>query len=726
MGKSATFVFVDGVSQEENTYSLSSTSLLFTEAPPLNSHIEVRAFSSQNLDLSDSSSLYRDLLSGDGSTTEFTLNATPVGQNNSFVFISGVYQQKTTYTLVGNTLTFSSAPPSGTGNIEVMSIATGPLGTGNNMSYVAPTPISKGIINKATVALSYGSAKEIAVTRGQAINMVDDISDMEGYASHLSVTGGAGQNIYWVVDDGDSEDLGGFGPDGNEGTLRWCVAQAEANGGGRIIFQPRTPMTVILGSSIYVPGDTTIDAPGRNVIITGTGDISLFRLQPNSAHVINVIIRRLAFHGYWSKTATNRDGISIFPTDSSRTYKVDRFWIDSCSFYSMRDAAIDIASIEVPIAGLRATLSRNLFVNNNHNMIIGTIACNQASPAVGWCATATSEARQIFVTSYRNLFEHCAQRNPKVRETAYVHQVNDVLRIHQMTDDNFNYALSGSYGLSSEMGGHALSENSLYVLARDTGSTIYATDAVTTAFGEAGTDWDGDGVVESTARQSPGFLRVEGSVSDGVLLFSENSPGSVASPAYSLTAATITDTAQGRADFFADVASTAGAEPDAAPEGLFTWSSTSTQEPDGIRVLSLLSTVPGRLIRKDAQTVFPEVPPTQTSSGYYTPTVTGLTNVDSLTRYECTWTQIGSIVTVAGRIDVDPTASGDTRWSLSLPVPNDLTAIGDLAGVASRRTSSDSAPGTIYASTTNDNAEFRMYIGSSSNQEVYFTFTYRF
>ncbi len=129
LGKSATFVFVDGVSQEENTYSLSSTSLLFTEAPPLYSHIEVRAFSSQELDLSDSSSLYRDLLSGDGSTTEFTLDATPVGQNNSFVFISGVYQQKTTYTLVGNTLTFSSAPPSGTNNIEVMSIATTPLGS---------------------------------------------------------------------------------------------------------------------------------------------------------------------------------------------------------------------------------------------------------------------------------------------------------------------------------------------------------------------------------------------------------------------------------------------------------------------------------------------------------------------------------------------------------------------------------------------------------------------
>lgn len=60
-----------------------------------------------------------DTFSGNGSTTAFTLTSDPSTKNNTSVFISGVYQQKSTYSLSGTTLTFSTAPPSGTANIEV-------------------------------------------------------------------------------------------------------------------------------------------------------------------------------------------------------------------------------------------------------------------------------------------------------------------------------------------------------------------------------------------------------------------------------------------------------------------------------------------------------------------------------------------------------------------------------------------------------------------------------
>lgn len=60
-----------------------------------------------------------DTFSGNGSTTGFTLTSDPSTKNNTTVFISGVYQQKSTYSLSGTTLTFSTAPPSGTANIEV-------------------------------------------------------------------------------------------------------------------------------------------------------------------------------------------------------------------------------------------------------------------------------------------------------------------------------------------------------------------------------------------------------------------------------------------------------------------------------------------------------------------------------------------------------------------------------------------------------------------------------
>jgi hypothetical protein len=56
---------------------------------------------------------------GDGVTTEYTLPSAPGAEENTLVFINGVYQQKDTYSLSGNTLTFSEAPVADTSNIEV-------------------------------------------------------------------------------------------------------------------------------------------------------------------------------------------------------------------------------------------------------------------------------------------------------------------------------------------------------------------------------------------------------------------------------------------------------------------------------------------------------------------------------------------------------------------------------------------------------------------------------
>jgi len=59
-----------------------------------------------------------DVFNGNGGTT-FTLSVDPGTKNNTRIHIGGVYQFKSTYSISGTTLTFSSAPPSGTSNIEV-------------------------------------------------------------------------------------------------------------------------------------------------------------------------------------------------------------------------------------------------------------------------------------------------------------------------------------------------------------------------------------------------------------------------------------------------------------------------------------------------------------------------------------------------------------------------------------------------------------------------------
>jgi glycerophosphoryl diester phosphodiesterase len=62
--------------------------------------------------------------SGTGAQTAFALSTAPTSANNVQVFISGVYQAKSEYSVSGTALTFTSAPPAGTNNIEVVTIAT--------------------------------------------------------------------------------------------------------------------------------------------------------------------------------------------------------------------------------------------------------------------------------------------------------------------------------------------------------------------------------------------------------------------------------------------------------------------------------------------------------------------------------------------------------------------------------------------------------------------------
>jgi len=62
-----------------------------------------------------------DNFTGNGVTQVFTLTGQPYDINATFVYINGVYQNKSTYTLSGTALTFSSPPPL-TSSIEVMYI----------------------------------------------------------------------------------------------------------------------------------------------------------------------------------------------------------------------------------------------------------------------------------------------------------------------------------------------------------------------------------------------------------------------------------------------------------------------------------------------------------------------------------------------------------------------------------------------------------------------------
>jgi len=94
-----------------------------------------------------------DSFSGNSSTTSFTpLTRAPAGTAAIAVFIAGVYQAPGTYTLSGVTITFATAPATGTNNIIVLHLGTGSVAQVTSDGSVTLTKLSSdtyGYINAA-------------------------------------------------------------------------------------------------------------------------------------------------------------------------------------------------------------------------------------------------------------------------------------------------------------------------------------------------------------------------------------------------------------------------------------------------------------------------------------------------------------------------------------------------------------------------------------------------
>lgn len=112
----------------------------------------------------------------------------------------------------------------------------------------------------------------------------------------------------------------------------------------------------------------------------------------------------------------------------------------------------------------------------------------------------------------------------------------------------------------------------------------------------------------------------------------------------------------------------------------------------------------------------------RTSHGSYTPTLTNVTNLDASTAFACIYTVVGRVVSVSGRVDVDPTATGAARLGMSLPITSNFAAIGDCSGVAF---ASGGQGAAISADTSNDRADFNFTAIGAANISLHFFFQYK-
>ena len=181
-------VFIDGAYQEKGDYSLSGTTLTLDTAPLSGEKVSVHTITGT---IHDGTAALNQQFTGDGSTTAFTLNAAPGSENNTQVFINGVYQQKTDYTVSGTTLTFDTAPTNGD-IIEVNSFTVTNLGNSDQV-----TEGSSNLYHTSARAISAISAGNLTgLTVDTNVLSVDATNDRVGIGTaspsqRLHVDGGS-------------------------------------------------------------------------------------------------------------------------------------------------------------------------------------------------------------------------------------------------------------------------------------------------------------------------------------------------------------------------------------------------------------------------------------------------------------------------------------------------------------------------------------------------------
>ena len=166
-------VFIEGIYQNKGDYVASGTTITFDTAPVNGRRIVVQHIKSS---VAGNSTLYTSL-TGDGSTTAFTLSGAPGHENNTQVFMDGVYQQKDSYIVNGTTLTFDAAPANNA-EIEVMSFAQTTINqTGTNTVSVAELNLSDGTAGQFITTDGNGTISFASVPAGYTDSDVETYLD---------------------------------------------------------------------------------------------------------------------------------------------------------------------------------------------------------------------------------------------------------------------------------------------------------------------------------------------------------------------------------------------------------------------------------------------------------------------------------------------------------------------------------------------------------------------
>jgi hypothetical protein len=228
----------------------------------------------------------------------FTLASDPGALGNSAqVYIGGVYQQRSTYTIAGTTLTFSAAPVAGTDNIEFVNFLTSNIGS-TSADLVTYTPAGSG-----------------AVARSAASKFGDTVSVKD----------------FGAVGDGVADDTA---------AIQAAINYANANG-KRYVVAPcatyKISSTITVGKGTLVRDVLVIDFEGSRVNYTGAGN-AFYSFRERGFNICNINL--------YATTGDRVAGTIGIKADSLQPNNSDSYSVENFYIYNF-DIGIELGSTGV-------------------------------------------------------------------------------------------------------------------------------------------------------------------------------------------------------------------------------------------------------------------------------------------------------------------------------------------------------------------------------------------
>jgi hypothetical protein len=277
-------VFIEGAYQNPGDFVLSGTTLTLDEAPVVDRNIIVYhvkgAVSGNNLN--------QDSFTADGNTAAFTLSIAPIHENNTQVFIDGVYQQKNSYSISGTTLTLDANPSNGA-TVEVMTFTQTEVNT-------LPASFVSGLTEVTAVGADHFmifDATDSALKKSLVSDVLESATSISTSADATAITIDSSENVTFtnnVTINSGQLTAGGLAYPTSDGTNGQVLT---TDGSGTLSFSTVSGTTInnnadnriITGSGTAntLEGEANLTFDGTNVVIGSSSALGLLTIKAPSS-----------------------------------------------------------------------------------------------------------------------------------------------------------------------------------------------------------------------------------------------------------------------------------------------------------------------------------------------------------------------------------------------------------------------------------------------------------